>query len=116
MPGARPAPRAWSRRPRAGGGSARGARNATSRRRGGGGAPPWAPAAARRAARGPPAPSIDDRQEDVARVLRVVIDGLGRADEVGVLPERPARVRVPVELREVRRRDLDADPMAAPEQ
>ena len=58
----------------------------------------------------------DHRQHDTGRPLRVDADRLLGNDLVRVPPHRLARVRVDVEARPVRRRDVDPDPVADVEQ
>ena len=55
----------------------------------------------------------DERQHDVGRVRAVVIDGVIGRDLAALLLERLAGVGVDVEAREVARRDVEAQAVAA---
>src|SRR5881628_2816395 len=52
-----------------------------------------------------------DRQLDVRGLLRVVIDGLRGCHELRIFSERAAGIRIAVEVREIRRADLEPDPV-----
>ena len=57
----------------------------------------------------------NDWQQDVGGSRSVVIDGLGRVPQLGLLGHWSARIRIAVKAREVAARYLDADAMALQE-